>query len=88
MLTRLRGGNLRNLSQGDCELLRNLDETGLLQSLVDSAMARLFKDFVAADADSRYLLGHTADALTVLGIEVKQSINEEWRNGRIDTDAA
>ena len=72
----------RTLNTVDIELLRALDERNLFDAILDQAQHKIFKAWRDADAKDRFEIGHTADALQALTIEIKATVNEAHRNGR------
>ena len=76
--------NRRSLNARDVELLTELVERELIDDFVGNAEQRLFQDFKAGDVETRRHVGYALDALAVLGVEIKASINEAIRNGRSD----
>lgn len=76
--------NRRSLNARDLELLTELIERELLDDFISNAEQRLFQNFKAGDVETRRHTGYALDALAVLGVEIKASINEAIRNGRSD----
>lgn len=70
------------LTPHDRELLTEVVERGLLDGFVDGAELRLFEQFKNGDVETRRHVGYALDALKVLGMEIKASINEAIRHGR------
>lgn len=79
----------RALNSTDVQLLVALDDSDLLELILDRAHHKIFKRWLDADAKDRWEIGHTADALKAITVEIQATVNEAHRNGRIEqTDAA
>lgn len=79
----------RALNSTDVQLLVALDDSDLLELILDRAHHKIFKRWLDADAKDRWEIGHTADALKALTVEIQATVNEAHRNGKFDeADAA